>query len=64
MPVERDRDLLIRLYVYDQDKEEICRELGLDSLHFNRVLFRAKGRFKKILERTGEIVNLMPENDD
>ncbi len=52
MPVERDRELLMRFYVQDQDKEEICAALGLDSLHFNRVLFRAKGRFRKLLEAT------------
>ena len=64
MPVERDRDLLIRFYVYDQDKPEICRALGLDSLHFNRVLFRAKGRFRKILEKTGGVADFMPAQDD
>jgi len=60
MPVKRDRELLIRLYVYDQDKREICRALGLDSLHFNRVLFRAKDRFRKILERSGDIADFVP----
>jgi RNA polymerase sigma-70 factor (ECF subfamily) len=50
VPVARDRELLIRFYIYDQDKEEICRALELNSLHFNRVLFRAKGRFRKIVE--------------
>ena len=60
MPVKRDRELLIRLYVYDQDKQEICRALGLDSLHFNRVLFRAKDRFMKILERSGDIADFVP----
>jgi RNA polymerase sigma-70 factor (ECF subfamily) len=53
MPVERDREVLRRYYIYDQDKPEICRALGLDSLHFNRVLHRAKGRFRKILEESG-----------
>ena len=64
MPVERDRELLIRLYVYDQDRKEICRALGLDSLHFNRVLFRAKGRFRKILEESGDTESLMPKKSD
>ena len=64
MPVERDRELLIRLYVYDQDRKEICHALGLDSLHFNRVLFRAKGRFRKILEESGDIESLMPTKND
>ena len=53
MPVERDREVLRRYYIYDQDKPAICRALGLDSLHFNRVLHRAKGRFRKILEESG-----------
>jgi len=64
MPVNRDRDLLIRFYVYDQDKQEICRALGLDSLHFNRVLFRAKARFRKILEKMGDVADFMPAQDD
>lgn len=60
MPVRRDRELLTRLYVYDQDKPEICRELGLDSLHFNRVLFRAKKRFRKILEKSANVADFAP----
>ncbi|MBT8102513.1 MAG: sigma-70 family RNA polymerase sigma factor [Gammaproteobacteria bacterium] len=50
MPIARDRELLTRYYVRDENKEDICKALNLDSLHFNRVLFRAKGRFKKLLE--------------
>lgn len=61
MPVARDRDLLIRLYVHDQDKREICEALGLDSLHFNRVLYRAKERLRKILEKSGSVADLMPQ---
>jgi RNA polymerase sigma-70 factor (ECF subfamily) len=64
MPVERDRELLIRFYVYDQDKQEICRELGLNSLHFNRVLFRAKNRFRKLLEKSADVADFMPSGDD
>lgn len=52
MPVARDRELLTRLYVHDEDKQEICRALQLDSLHFNRVLHRAKKRFRQVLEKT------------
>ena len=60
MHVTRDRDLLIRLYVHDQDKEEICRALGLDSLHFNRVLYRAKGRFRELLEQSADASDFVP----
>jgi len=49
LPVERDRDILIATYLNDEDKESICARLGLDSTHFNRVLYRAKERFRKLL---------------
>jgi RNA polymerase sigma-70 factor (ECF subfamily) len=58
MPVKRDREILTRFYVEDQDKDEICKALDLDSLHFNRVLFRAKKRFRKILEKSARISDL------
>lgn len=45
----RDREILLRIFLDDQDKTRVCAELGLDSLHFNRVLFRAKQRFKALL---------------
>jgi RNA polymerase sigma-70 factor, ECF subfamily len=52
LPTDRDRQLLLRFYVAEEDKERICADLGLDSLHFNRVLFRARQRFKELLERS------------
>jgi RNA polymerase sigma-70 factor (ECF subfamily) len=50
LPTERDRQLLLRYYVAEEDKESLCADLGLDSLHFNRVLFRARQRFKELLQ--------------
>jgi len=50
LPTDRDRQLLLRYYVSEEEKESLCADLGLDSLHFNRVLFRARQRFKEILE--------------
>ena len=49
LKVERDRDLLFRVYVHQEDKDSVCRELNLDSLHFNRVLHRAKQRFRDLM---------------
>ncbi|MEM7351074.1 MAG: sigma-70 family RNA polymerase sigma factor [Acidobacteriota bacterium] len=49
---ERDRELLYRFYLLEQDKQTICTELGLTSLHFNRVRYRAQQRFKDLLERS------------
>ncbi len=49
LPTDRDRQILYRFYIAEGDKETICADLGLDSLHFNRVLFRARQRFKELL---------------
>lgn len=46
----RYREILVRHYVHQQDKEAICEAMGLTSLHFNRVLHRAKQSFKKEME--------------
>jgi RNA polymerase sigma-70 factor (ECF subfamily) len=44
----RDRDLIKRFYLQEQDKKTICQEFGLSELHFNRVLLRARQRFKQL----------------
>lgn len=49
LPVERDREILIRTYLQDDDKISICEALGVDSAHYNRVLFRAKQRFRELV---------------
>lgn len=51
LPTDRDRQILLRFYVAEEDKAAICADLRLDSLHFNRVLFRARERFRDVLER-------------
>jgi RNA polymerase sigma-70 factor (ECF subfamily) len=53
MPTARDRDLLVRFYLNDESKEDICASLDLTDEHFNRVLFRARNRFRELLERRG-----------
>lgn len=49
LPVQRDREILIRTYLEDEDKSSICVALGVDSAHYNRVLFRAKQRLRELL---------------
>jgi RNA polymerase sigma-70 factor (ECF subfamily) len=49
----RDRLLLLRFYCDEADKSDICAELGLTAEQFTKVLFRAKRRFREILERAG-----------
>jgi RNA polymerase sigma-70 factor (ECF subfamily) len=53
MPAARDRELLVRFYLNDEDKDTICRELNLSQEHFNRVIFRARNRFRELLEQRG-----------
>jgi RNA polymerase sigma-70 factor (ECF subfamily) len=47
---ERDREILKRFYVREEDKESICKRLDVDGVHFNRVLYRARQRLKSIIE--------------
>lgn len=53
LDTDRDRQILYRFYIAEEDKERICADLDLSSLHFNRVLFRARQRFKDLLENAG-----------
>jgi RNA polymerase sigma-70 factor (ECF subfamily) len=53
MPVARDREVLARFYLDDEDKAQICRDLRLSEEHFNRVIFRARNRFRELLEHRG-----------
>lgn len=50
LPLERDRQILFRYYIDGQKKEQICLDLHLSSLHFNRVLHRARRRYKALYE--------------
>lgn len=53
LETDRDRLILIRFYLEEEDKELICSQLDLDSAHFDRVLYRAKQRLKKIIDQSG-----------
>lgn len=46
LSVPRDKDVLFRFYVTGQDKGAICNALNLKSEHFDRVIHRARGRFR------------------
>jgi RNA polymerase sigma-70 factor (ECF subfamily) len=48
---DRDRQLLFRFYLSDDDKEEICGDLGIEPEHFNKILFRARERLRELWER-------------
>jgi RNA polymerase sigma-70 factor (ECF subfamily) len=50
---DRDRQILNLFYVREQDKEDICRKLGVNGSHFNRVLFRARQRLRDVVLKEG-----------
>jgi RNA polymerase sigma-70 factor (ECF subfamily) len=49
----RDREILARFYLEDEEKDDICASLHLSTQHFNRVVFRARNRFRALLEERG-----------
>ncbi|MFT4713507.1 MAG: RNA polymerase sigma-70 factor (ECF subfamily) [Candidatus Azotimanducaceae bacterium] len=49
MKVPRDREILYRYYVRDQGKPLVCDALDLSSAHFDRVINRARNRFRKLI---------------
>ena len=51
MPVARDRDLLWRYYVLEHDKVSLCHAYTLSFEHFDRVVHRARIRFKELVEK-------------
>jgi RNA polymerase sigma-70 factor, ECF subfamily len=50
---ERDRRILVRHYLDDEDPEAICRDLGINESTFRVILFRARKRFLEKLEARG-----------
>lgn len=60
----RDREVLLRFYVAEEDKASIEADLGLTSLQLNRVLHRARQRYKELLlgqlkERAGALLGAL-----
>ena len=50
LPTDRDRQVLYRFYIAEDDKAAICQDLELSSLHFNRVLHRARQRYRELYQ--------------
>jgi RNA polymerase sigma-70 factor (ECF subfamily) len=50
---DRDREILLRFYLAEENKERICDDFALSSLQFNRVLHRARQRFRELLLSRG-----------
>ena len=51
---ERDRRLLREVFLEERDKDEVCRDFGVDREYLRVLLYRAKQSFKSVyLKRTG-----------
>jgi RNA polymerase sigma-70 factor, ECF subfamily len=51
LPLERDRQVLRRFYIAEENKASISAGLGLSSLQFDQILFRARQRYKVLYEK-------------
>ena len=52
LSTERDREILFRFYIAEEDRDAIAADHGLTGPQFNRVLHRARQRYKALyLER-------------
>lgn len=61
LSVDRDRQILERYLVEGEDKDRICEDLELDSVQFNKVLHRARKRFKELAgERLVDLMDAEP----
>lgn len=49
LAVPRDREILRRFYLADENKEQICADLELSAVHFDRVLYRARTRMRDLI---------------
>jgi RNA polymerase sigma-70 factor (ECF subfamily) len=58
MPSVRDREILVRFYLRDESKDAICGALAIDEEHFRRVVFRARQRFRDLLEKRYRVSDL------
>jgi RNA polymerase sigma-70 factor (ECF subfamily) len=50
---DRDREILRRFYLLEQEKADICRSLSLAPGTFDQLIFRARARMKALLKMRG-----------
>lgn len=48
LKVKRDRELLFRYFIAEEDKDQVCAGLGLTRTQFNGVIHRALKRYKEL----------------
>lgn len=55
----RDREILHRFYLLDENKPQICNALDLSAAHFDRVLYRARQRMCEMIEQQPDLRSLL-----
>jgi RNA polymerase sigma-70 factor (ECF subfamily) len=53
LPIARDREVVRRFYLEEHAKTSICTDLGLSPLHFDKIVFRARRRMRRLMEAHG-----------
>jgi RNA polymerase sigma-70 factor (ECF subfamily) len=53
MDTQRDRVVLVRFYLNEEDKQTICDDMGFSSSQFLKVLHRARSRLRLLMEEQG-----------
>jgi RNA polymerase sigma-70 factor (ECF subfamily) len=53
LPNTRDRELLVRFYLDEQDKLQLCESQGLTGPQFDSAIGRARDRMRALVERSG-----------
>ena len=48
---QRDRDLLRAMFLEEKEKDDVCREFGVDRDYLRVLLHRAKDKFKALYEK-------------
>ena len=59
LTVSRDKEILQRFYLQEENKSDICSDFGIKSEHFDRVLYRAKKRMCLILDSHKDVKALL-----
>jgi RNA polymerase sigma-70 factor, ECF subfamily len=51
MSIQRDRDVLFRYYILEEEKDKICTDLRVSREQLSRIIFRARQRYKELHEK-------------
>lgn len=60
MKVERDRTLLFYFYLIGDSKQQLCQKHEINPVHFDRVIYRARNRFKVLWQQHTKVKEHSP----